>query len=95
MSIILDIKVFPRARKQLLKLDPQYDLRCYVNSPPEDNKANHEVIALLAKSLGISKSSVALIGGATSRIKRIEIQGFSSKQAIFDRLELEVQHALF
>jgi uncharacterized protein YggU (UPF0235/DUF167 family) len=95
MSIILDIKVFPRARKQLLKLDAVYDLRCYVNSPPEDNKANHEVIAFLASSLGISKGSVTLVAGATARIKRIEIIGFDSKQAIFNKLHLEVQNGLF
>lgn len=95
MQIILDVKVIPQARRQLLKPDNIYDLRCYVNSPPEDNKANREVIEFLAESLGISKNSLTLIAGATSRIKRISVEGFASKQDIFKRLNLEVQDALF
>ncbi len=95
MAIILDIKVIPRARKQALKTDAVYDMRCYVTSPPEDNKANHEVIVLLAHSLGISKSSITLLAGATARIKRISIEGFESKESIFKQLHLEVQHVLF
>src|SRR5258708_5297306 len=44
MSVILEIKVIPRARKQLIKADAVYDARCYVKSAPEDNKANSEII---------------------------------------------------
>ncbi len=95
MIIVLEIKVIPRARKQLLKADPVYDLRCYVNSPPEDNKANQEVVDFLSKILGISKSSVTVIAGATARIKRIAIDGFESKQALFKKLDMDVQHGLF
>lgn len=95
MAIILDIKVIPRARKQALKADSVYDMRCYVISPPEDNKANHEVIAFLADSLGISKSSITLLAGATARIKRISVEGFNSKEALLKHLHLEVQHVLF
>jgi len=95
MPIVLDIKVIPRARKQLLKADAVYALRCYVNSPPEDNKANQEVIECLAKALKVSKSSITIIAGATARIKRVSIEGFDSKEEIFKKLNLEVQHALF
>lgn len=95
MPIILDIKVIPRARKQRLAVDPVYALRCYVVSPPEDNKANHEVIDSLAKALKIAKSSITIIAGATARIKRIAIEGFDSKEAVYKKLNIEVQHALF
>lgn len=95
MSIIIDIKVIPRASKKLLKAYTTYDMRCYVISAAEDNKANEEVMAFLADKLGISKRSITLIAGATSCIKRLSIDGFSSKQEIFTRVGLEVQHALF
>lgn len=95
MPIILDIKVIPRARNQLLKADNVYALRCYVKSPPEDNKANAEVIECIANALKVSKSSITIIAGATARIKRLQIEGFDSKDAVFKKMNLEVQNALF
>lgn len=95
MPVILEIKVIPRARKQLIKADAVYDLRCYVKSPPEDNKANTEVIDFLAHELGIPKRSITIIAGATARIKRLQIENFDSKDVLLKKLDLEVQHALF
>lgn len=44
-----------------------------VSCPPEDGKANKAVLALLAECLGVSKSSVSLLSGETSRNKRIAV----------------------
>ncbi len=48
-------------------------LKIKVTSPPEDGKANLAIIKILAKELGIPKSSLELVAGATSRQKRIRI----------------------
>lgn len=95
MAVTLDIKVVPRARKRVIKVDPVYDIRCYVTSPPEDNKANKEVIELLAAGLNLPKSAITLLAGQTSRIKRILIENYPSKNDILRQLNLEVQNALF
>ena len=95
MTVTLEIKVIPRSRRQLLRTDVRYDLRCYVNSAPEDNKANSEVIEFLAQLLKIAKSAITITAGATSRIKGLSIEGFSTKQSVIDRLGLEVQRGLF
>ena len=40
---------------------------------PEDGKANAAVIKLLAKALGVAKSRLVLVRGATSRDKLFRI----------------------
>ena len=46
-----------------------------VSAPPEDGKANAALIRLLAKTWRLSKSSIAITGGATSRTKLLHIAG--------------------
>jgi uncharacterized protein len=60
-------------------------LKARVRPAPEDGKANAALIVLLAKALGVPKSAIRLVSGATSRMKIIEIQDDSDKTAV--RLE--------
>ncbi len=50
-------------------------LKARVRVVPEDGKANAALIELLAKTLGIAKSKIAIAGGATSRLKTIDVGG--------------------
>ena len=50
-------------------------LKVRVTAIPEKGKANKALIALVAKSLGIPKSSVSLASGDTSRKKILRIDG--------------------
>jgi len=50
-------------------------LNARVTEPPEDGKANAALLALLAKALGIARLRIAIVGGATSRLKSLEIEG--------------------
>ena len=43
------------------------------DATPADGAANEAVIKLLAKALGVSRSELSIISGATSRHKRVEI----------------------
>jgi len=52
-----------------------YYLAARVSAAPEDGKANSALIALLAKTLSVAKSSVRIAAGETSRLKTIEIEG--------------------
>jgi uncharacterized protein YggU (UPF0235/DUF167 family) len=45
----------------------------------EGGEANRAVTELLAKSLGVPKSQVRLLSGATSRIKQIAVDGDPNK----------------
>ena len=46
-----------------------------VTAPPADGAANAALATLVAKALGVPKSSVTLAAGATSRLKTLEIAG--------------------
>ncbi len=53
--------------------DGRQELEVRVAEAPADGAANDAVIRLLAKALGISRSKMSIISGATSRHKRIAI----------------------
>jgi len=46
-----------------------------VRAVPEDGAANRALVAVLAKVGGVGKTAVAVVSGATSRIKTVEIAG--------------------
>ncbi len=46
-----------------------------VTAPPDKGKANAAIVKLLAKHFGVSKSSVTITAGETSRLKTAEIKG--------------------
>ncbi|WP_017966222.1 DUF167 domain-containing protein [Rhizobium leguminosarum] len=50
-------------------------LKARVTSVPEKGKANKALILLIAKSLGIPKSSISLVSGETARKKILRIDG--------------------
>ena len=62
------LRVTPRAgRNALTEEDGQ--LRAQVTAVPEDGRANRAVQALLAEALGVARTRLSLIRGATSRDK--------------------------
>lgn len=74
---MLNLRVTPKAKHERIVIEIADDgstlWRVYVNTPPEDGKANHAVIALLAKTLSLPKSAFTLTHGHTSREKRMTI----------------------
>lgn len=83
MPVILQIKVVPQAGRRALVWDEKHAiLRAYLKSAPEKNKANNELIALLRKTLGLPMGVVTIVGGATTRVKRIRIDTELSREAI-------------
>ena len=75
---VIGIRVTPRSAKPGIgewKTDPggRPFLEVRVAAAPADGAANDEVIKLLAKALGVSKSSLSIISGQTARLKRIEV----------------------
>jgi uncharacterized protein (TIGR00251 family) len=50
-------------------------VRVRVRAVAEGGEANRAVTELLAKSLGVSRSHVRLLSGATSRMKQVAVDG--------------------
>lgn len=62
------VRVTPRAARNAVLLEGDR-VRVSVTTVPEDGKANADVIKLLAKALGVAKSRLVLLRGASSRDK--------------------------
>jgi len=74
MSLTIEIKVVPSSGRQALTLDKSGTIKCYLKNPPEDGKANQELIKFLSSSLQLPQYEVTIVAGATSRKKIIKIQ---------------------
>ena len=61
-------RVTPRARKAELRLEDG-TVHVRVTAPPEDGRANRAAQEALAAALGVAKSRLTLVRGATSRDK--------------------------
>jgi uncharacterized protein (TIGR00251 family) len=78
--ITVDVLVQPRASRA--KIGPRHDgrIKIAVTAPPVDGEANAAVIELVAKALGIAKSAVEVVAGASSRRKTLRIAGVTEQQ---------------
>ncbi len=68
--MIINVRVIPRARVQKIIADGD-NYRVYTNAVPADGAANVAVIKMIAKHMGVPKSHVSIIRGATSHDKVI------------------------
>jgi uncharacterized protein YggU (UPF0235/DUF167 family) len=53
-----------------------------VSAAPVDGEANEAVIAVLAGAIGVRPRQVRLVGGATSRTKRFEVDERSDRELL-------------
>ncbi len=68
----LALRVTPRASRNEIKVEDGA-LKVLVTTAPENGKANAAVVKLLAKALGVPKSRLTLLRGATARDKLFQI----------------------
>ncbi len=66
------VRVTPKASRDRILVEDDA-IRIYVTTVPEDGKANKAVVKLLSKALGVPKTRLDLIRGATSRDKVFRI----------------------
>jgi uncharacterized protein len=80
MAVTVDILVQPRASRA--KIGPMHDgrIKIAVTAPPVDGEANAAVIELVARQLGIARTSVEVVAGASSRRKTLRIENVTQQQ---------------
>lgn len=71
------VKVVPSSAKICVKEEPA-GLKVYLHSSPDKGKANKELIEILSGHFHVSKSSVAIVQGETSRTKIVVIDGIET-----------------
>ncbi|GAC1467407.1 MAG: DUF167 domain-containing protein [Desulfuromonadaceae bacterium] len=74
-SLILSVYVQPRASKNQICGIQGEELKIRLTSPPVDGAANKLCREFVADLFDVSKSSVEIISGKTSRHKRLRILG--------------------
>ena len=82
---MIDAIVQPRASRDAIEGVHDESLKLKVKAPPVDDRANRAVERLLAGLLELPRSKVAVVGGHSSRRKRIAISG-TSQDWVVDRL---------
>jgi len=84
-GVVIRIHVHPG--KSISAFPAGYDewrksITAHVKSDARENRANNEIIFLVANFFDVHKSSIKIIKGLTSRDKEIKIKDISMKEAI-------------
>lgn len=74
-SVILEVHAVPNAKVSQVAGLHGTAVRIRLAAPPADGRANAELLSFLATQLGLPNRNVTLAGGASSRAKRVAIQG--------------------
>jgi len=81
----IPIKVVPDSSQNIIAGWLGESLKIKVKSPPEKDKANKAVIALLASQLNIPKTTINIISGGKNSHKILKINTLTEKE-IMDKI---------
>jgi uncharacterized protein (TIGR00251 family) len=74
------VKVQPRAKKSSIVGEVGEALKLALTAPPIEGRANQACVAFLAELLNVSRSSLTIAAGQSSRNKVIRVAGMTAKQ---------------
>jgi uncharacterized protein (TIGR00251 family) len=79
-GIVLTVRLTPKGGRDAIEgietfADGHAALKARVRAAPSEGEANTALIRVLAKAIGVPPRNVALISGATARLKRLMISG--------------------
>ena len=74
------IRVHPRAKKDAIAGEIGDAFKVALTAPPVEGKANEACVRFFADLLRVSRSSVTIAAGETSRNKVIRVQGLTAAQ---------------
>lgn len=78
-SVVVAVRVTPRSSRDAIEgADDSGTLRVRVTAAPADGAANKALLHLLARTLGVPRGAVTLLSGATSRHKRLRVEGIDA-----------------
>lgn len=80
-GVCLQVKVVPRSSRNEIGEVLGDRLKIKIAAPPVDSAANEELIRFLTRQLGVSRSSVQITHGQTSRNKTVFVRGAEMRTA--------------
>jgi uncharacterized protein (TIGR00251 family) len=84
-SARIQVRVYPNASRNEITGYNQGVLHLKIAAPPVKGKANQELASFVSRLLKISKGSVSIVKGHTSKNKLVAIEGLD-QQTIIKRL---------
>jgi uncharacterized protein (TIGR00251 family) len=79
-GVEIPLRVYPNAARNELVGFSEGVWRVKISAPPVRGKANKELIAFLARKLGLKKGDLTILRGHTSRNKVVSIVGLSREE---------------
>ena len=77
---VLAVRAQPGARKAGVQGEHGGALKVAVTAPAQEGRANEALAEVLREALGLKRSQVELIGGATGRDKRFLVRGLTPEE---------------
>ncbi len=79
-GLVVTVRLTPKGGRDAIDgiehlADGRCVLKARVRAAPTDGEANEALERLLARAFDVAPRAVAVIGGATARVKRVLIQG--------------------
>jgi uncharacterized protein (TIGR00251 family) len=79
-GVVLAVRLTPKGGRDAIDgidvlADGRAVLAARVRAPPADGEANEALIRLIAKAASVPSRDVAVVAGATARLKRLVISG--------------------
>jgi uncharacterized protein (TIGR00251 family) len=79
-AIVVSVRLTPRADRDAVDgvgalSDGRLVARVRVRAVAEDGKANAALVEVLARAFGRPRSAVAVVSGATQRVKQVRVAG--------------------
>lgn len=72
------VRVVPRASRSEIVGEHDGALRVRIAAPPVDGAANEELVRLLSRALGLSRSAIEISAGHSARLKTVRVAGGSA-----------------
>lgn len=79
-GVTFAVRVHPRAKKNAISGTVGDALKVSLTAPPVEGRANEACVRFFAELLQVSRSSVTIAAGDTSRNKVIRIAGLTAEQ---------------
>jgi hypothetical protein len=79
-GVVVTVRLTPKGGRDAIDgvetlADGRAVLKARVRAAPSEGEANAALGRVLAQALGVPPRDVAIVGGATSRIKRVKVSG--------------------
>lgn len=78
-SVTIEVLIQPKSSRDEIVGLHDGRLKIKISAPPVEGKANERLTEVMAKALGVPKSSVDIVRGKSSRLKTLKISGIDGE----------------